>query len=756
MIAPLARRSVHAALPLVMAFALAVPGWSATAEIDAGALRQVIRGFGGATVFRPTVPLTEAELDALYGNGPGQIGFSLLRIRVAEDATWRALELKNALGVRARGGEVMATPWSPPAEMKTNNSLIGGRLKPENYARYATYLNEFAGYMAAGGAPLLAISVQNEPDYQVTYESCDWSPAEMLDFCRNHARAVTATRLIAPESFQYRRAISDPLLNDSAALANVDIIGTHIYGAAITPYPLADAKRKERWMTEHLVLDYDWSASLATAKELHDCLATAEFSAYIWWYAVRYYGPLGEDGIVTKRGHVMSQFAKFIRPGFHRVTATASPAARVYVSAYVRDQLVIVAINQNPTPVTQRFQITQGTVERVKPWLTTETRNVEPQPELMVTAGAFDALLPAQSVTTFVGPLALAAPVVVAAPRSLTVTTGTTATLAVQAAGPFLTYQWAREGVPLSGENEPLLTLRGVEVSQAGNYTVTVANSGGSVTTPPAALAVIPGAGARPVNLSTRSFVGAGDRAQIAGFVIAGTGRKQVLIRAAGPALAALGLSAALADPTIELRGSDGAVLAANDNWAASLAPTFAALHAFPWAPGSKDAALLVELAPGGYTAVVRGQGDTTGVALVEVYDADGGTAAVLTNLSTRSAVTAGEPQIGGFGIAGETARTVVIRASGPALHTAAGLLGTLEDPVMELRRQSDHALLATADDWTQAEGAHFQTVGAFAWKPGSRDTALVVTLDPGLYTAVVRGREAGEGVALVEIYAAP
>ncbi len=751
---------------VTIAAALAAVGHvrAAPAQIDAAATQQLIRGFGGATVFQPPglpASLTPAELDLIFGNGPRQLGFTLLRIRVAADDAWRAVELAHARGALARGAQVIATPWSPPAEMKSNNSLIKGSLLPSAYAAYAKYLNDFALYMAAGGAPLYAISVQNEPDISVDYESCDWTPAQMLAFCRNNAGAITATKIIAPESYQFRRQMSDPLLNDDTAAANLDIIGGHIYGGGLAPYPLAVAKGKEVWMTEHLDNQTDWASVFATPKEIHDCLATANFNAYIWWYARRYYGPLGEDGVITKRGWFMAQFSKFIRPGAYRVTATNNPAPGVYVSAYKRDQLVIVAINQNTAAVSQDFSLANlgAPLGAVNAWVTSATADLAAQPAIAVTGGAFTATLPAQSVTTFVGDLVWPAPAIVTPPRSASIPAGSTAVLDVTATGEFVTYQWRKDGAPLPGATERLLTVRNFSAADAGNYTVTVANSGGTITSAPATLGLSATNASRLANLSTRALVGTGDNAVIAGFVIAGNAPRSVLVRAAGPALrTGFGLAGALDDPLLEVRDSGGAVVAASDNWDASLEPAFAAAGAFAWPRGSRDAAVLVPLPPGTYTALVRGRDGGTGLALVEVYDADtarGGPG--LVNLSTRSFTgTDDNLQIGGFVLNGGGSRTVVIRASGPALRKLFGVSGQVADPVIELRSAGRGEVLATSDDWSAVLAPHFASVGAFAWPAESRDAAIVATLEPGTYSVLVRGKAGGTGLALVEIYTEP
>lgn len=740
------------------------PLLGATARVDVAEVHQTIRGFGGATVFQPPdlpASLTDAELDALFGTAAGQIGFTILRIRVAADDAWRAIELSHAQRAKARGAIVIATPWSPPAEMKTNNSLVSGSLKPESYAAYARYLNDFAADMAAHGAGLYAISVQNEPDFEVTYESCDWTPDQMLAFCRDHAGAITATRVIAPESFQFRRVMSDPVLNDERALANVAIIGGHIYGGGLADYPLARARGREVWMTEHLDLETTWAASLATGKEIHDCLATANFNAYIWWYLRRYYGPLGEDGAVTKRGYVMAQFARFVRPGAVRVGATANPAAGVYVSAYSRDKVTIVALNLGSSAVDQVFAVAGRTVQSVTPWLTTADVDLARQTPLPLSGNAFTATLPASSITTFVCDIVLPEPAIARQPQGHVVALGHTVVLDVEATGEYVTYQWTHDGTPLETQTGPTLVLSDVDAADAGSYRVTVSNSGGSVTSDAADVTVSSsGQPGRLINLSTRSPVGLGDAVQIGGFVIEGTRPKAVLIRAAGPALlGGSGLAGVLADPILELHDQQSnAIVATNDDWDAELAPVFEQCGAFAWVAGSRDAALLSTLAPGAYTAVVRGQGDSVGLGLVEIYDAERAMQdPVLVNLSARSQVGVNDDvQIAGFVIEGETSQAVLIRASGPAVAKASGLSDTLVDPAIELRDQVSGQLLATADDWDPALEPVFDSVGAFRWTEGSADAALLVSLPPGHYTAIVRGKSGTTGLALVEVYGVP
>lgn len=362
--------------------------------------QQVIRGFGAANIVQWRPDMTANNIEKAFGTSNGQIGFSLLRLRIPPETNSFSLNVPTARAAYQRGVKLIASPWSPPASMKTNNNIVGGRLRESSYAAYAAHLKSFAELMANSGAPLSALSVQNEPDVSVTYESCDWNAAEMLKFAKENAHAIGA-EVIAPESFNFNRTMSDPILNDSTAAAHVKIIGGHIYGGGLAKYPLAESKGKEVWMTEHLVLDTTWTAVWGTGKEIHDCM-TAGMNAYIWWYIVRFYGPIHENGNVTKRGYVMSQFARFVRPGAFRVFAT-SPQRQIYITAYREGtKVVIVALNQSAQDVEQTFRLRHGDAARFTPYVTSRVKNCVQESEVEVSRKLFTATLEASSITTFV------------------------------------------------------------------------------------------------------------------------------------------------------------------------------------------------------------------------------------------------------------------------------------------------------------------------------------------------------------------
>jgi hypothetical protein len=261
-------------------------------------------------------------------------------------------------------------------------------------------------------------------------------------------------------------------------------------------------------------------------------------------------------------------------------------------------------------------------------------------------------------------------------------------------------------------------------------------------------------------NLSTRAQVGTGGNILILGFAVEGTQSEPLLIRASGPALTSFGVAGVLPDPQLQLYNGS-ALLLTNNGWAGdpSIAGEAAAVGAFPWTvPTSHDSAAATSLGGGAYTAQVSGESNDTGVALAEVYDATPpGTyvpsSSRLVNLSARVMVgTGSNVLIAGFVIGGSTSKTVLIRASGPAL-VPFGVAGTLPDPQLTL---IGTGVQISNNGWggdTQIASTAAAT-GAFSWaSPASNDSAILVTLAPGAYTAEVAGASNDSGVALVEVY---
>ena len=251
-------------------------------------------------------------------------------------------------------------------------------------------------------------------------------------------------------------------------------------------------------------------------------------------------------------------------------------------------------------------------------------------------------------------------------------------------------------------------------------------------------------------NLSTRAFVQTGDNVMIGGFIISGTGQKKVIVRAIGPSLTNYGITDPLQNPTLELHDHTGALIASNNDW--MTASNKQDIIQSGLAPANNlESAILRSLAPGAYTAIVRGVNSGTGIALVEVYDLDPSATSTLGNLSTRSFVQTGDNvMIGGFIITGSGQKKVIVRAIGPSL-TNYGITDPLQNPTLELR---DHtgALIASNNDWMTASNKQ-EIIQSGLAPANNLESAILRSLAPGAYTAIVRGVNSVTGIALVEVY---
>ena len=250
-------------------------------------------------------------------------------------------------------------------------------------------------------------------------------------------------------------------------------------------------------------------------------------------------------------------------------------------------------------------------------------------------------------------------------------------------------------------------------------------------------------------NISTRAFVETGDNVVIGGFIITGSGQKRVIVRAIGPSLVNHGITNPLQNPTLELHDHTGAVIASNDNWMNS--PNKQEIIDSGLAPSNNlESAILTSLNPGAYTAIVRGVNNGTGITLVEGYDLNPTAGSKLGNLSTRALVQTGNNvMIGGFIITGPGQKKVLVRAIGPSLAQHS-ITNPLQDPTLELHN-GNGALIAFNDNWKDTQQAQIQATGLAP--TNDNESAILRTLPPGNYTAIVRGKNNTIGVALVEVY---
>lgn len=260
-----------------------------------------------------------------------------------------------------------------------------------------------------------------------------------------------------------------------------------------------------------------------------------------------------------------------------------------------------------------------------------------------------------------------------------------------------------------------------------------------------------PAAPPRLRNISTRAYASTGEDVLIGGFVIQGQSPKTVVVRARGPSLAGSGVRGLLENPILWILTASRQGLASNDDWGGS--PQAQTLQSIGLAPSDpRESAILITLSPGAYTTIVLGAGETSGIGIVEVFEIDAAENPLI-NISTRGRVLDGDAvMIAGFIVEGNDPQTVVVRAMGPSL-AAYGIADPLPDPTLELVRMSDGAVVASNNDWQGGVSAAGISARGLA-PPDARESAVLVTLAPGAYTAIVRGMAGATGVGLVEVYA--
>ncbi len=366
--------------------------------VDTATKYQMIDGFGGALPMWSSSTWSSSETQKLVGMGNDQLGMSIVRtiIRPSQNDWSRHVSALQAAKQYGSELQILASPWTPPANWKSNNDLNnGGKLLTSRYGDYANHLNSYVKFMADRNVKIDVTSLQNEPNWHPNYESCDWSGNEYREFLKGYGSQITGTKLMVGETIGFQREYTDPTLNDSTAASKVDYIGGHLYGpwnvnthspaANLSRYNLAEQKGKHVWMTEwnyHAADNIngsepksgnsspwaDQSNQKVWNETLDDVMASIHYSmesywnAYIWWWAKRYYSFIGEsrgeaylttpNGQILKRGWAFSQFSKYVRPGYTRVKVSKSGAANsnnLLITAYQGDdnKIAIVIINKD-------------------------------------------------------------------------------------------------------------------------------------------------------------------------------------------------------------------------------------------------------------------------------------------------------------------------------------------------------------------------------------------------------------------------
>ena len=417
-------------------FVFGVAGlWSmagaSTVNVDVTEEHQVIRGFGGMVhnQWQGGGGLSEADAKLAFGTGDGQIGLNTLRIPVYANSSDFNKEVQAAKYAKKYAGDdfiLYATPWTSPYAGANQH------MASSNYQKYVDHLNSFNDYMKNQGVPLYAISISNEPDW--CHEWACWSADEIYNFTKGYADKMrhNGAKVISTESFAYQKSLYDKVLKDPDALKNWDILGAHFYASEASTgdnffqYSLADQKNVERWMTEHYTESQGsgnyWRTVMRTgdqanqskvdtvramdvAYEMFRGLAIGNFNQYTWWYIRRCYGLImekdfgnklqvsqNEIGKVSKRGYVMSQYARFIRPGAIRVGATAKPEANLFASAYKSsegDSVIVVLVNRDYGKTkTVTINVQGADVQSFHVYTTSEVKNAEYDGEVEATNGS--------------------------------------------------------------------------------------------------------------------------------------------------------------------------------------------------------------------------------------------------------------------------------------------------------------------------------------------------------------------------------
>ena len=392
------KKTLVMAMSLMLLFVATASGQSSTKKagisIDSRIKYQHVTGFGG---FSPSPQwsywLGDAEMNKLFGKGDTQLGLNILRLYIANSKNGWSAGVANAKIAKRHGAFIFASPWSPPASWKSNNSdSNGGELLESHYADWANYLNDYYKYMKNQGVTIDAVSIQNEPDWNASYQSCIWTGEKMAKFLRQYGSLIEC-KIVAPEAIHFSKNMHEPILNDPEACAQLDIMGGHFYGWDGSSYPLAAKKGKEVWMTEFLINErqqnnnqnINWKDDgFLFARSVNDAML-ANMSAWVHYSLKRYYGCLGDgtygttNNGITKRGYILSHYAKYVS-GTTRIRHSLDDATgKLTSSAYLSvtgDSVVVMVLNPSSNTYSTTLSLpfnTKGGMQIV----TTETQNVQ-------------------------------------------------------------------------------------------------------------------------------------------------------------------------------------------------------------------------------------------------------------------------------------------------------------------------------------------------------------------------------------------
>lgn len=438
----------------LLILAISAPAFGQSATVTWTTTHQTIDGFGG-NCENVCWTLTSAQGTTLFSTSAGNIGLSIYRDAVPSDGSCStscnfrsgpAITQAIANGVTT----FFASPWSAPASMKSNgdttcnNGSGDSSVLSGSYGAYAAYLQKYATqFQSTYGQKLYAISVQNEPDYcPTTYGGAVWTASQMDIFVKNNLGptfAGTGTKVMMPEASQFPRLgkYADTCMTDSPCSQYVGIVGVHGYQTDSNYSAYKNLGAAHLWQTEVYIpqdstpFDPSMANGLLTAQDIHQWLAVANGSAWLYWRIMDTQNDnssliLASTGQVAKRAYIIGNWSKYVRPGWVRIDATASPTGGVYVTAFKDPSdsgFAIVTINQNSssTPLTLSLDGFPS-VTTVTPTLTSASANLVDLSSVDASTGTFSYSLPATSVVTFHGTVSTSSSKNVAPPTRLALT----------------------------------------------------------------------------------------------------------------------------------------------------------------------------------------------------------------------------------------------------------------------------------------------------------------------------------------------
>jgi len=378
---------------------------SQTFTVSWSTTQQIIDGFGASSAW--TAPDLSNSLADLFFSQTNGIGLSFVRSRIAPDGSTEINTMKQAV---ARGARAWSTPWTPPANWKSNNNINnGGYLLPQYYQNYANYLVDYVRNVSNQGVNLYAISVQNEPDMTVSYESCTYTSQQFHDFIQvlgpTFQKNSIPAKILFPEQSTWAFNLDAATVADTNTLNYVGILATHLYGG--TPAPI-NQYGKPLWETE--VSDFNTfdptiTSGLSYAQQIWQVL-NAGASAYHYWWLISgnsdNEGLLGQNNQTTKRLYTLGQYSKFVRPGYVKLSVNPTSNNNIYVTAFKNgNSFAVVVVNRNGNNANVSVNLSGSSISgTVQVWVTSSNYNLQQQTSVQANGGMITFSSLANSVTT--------------------------------------------------------------------------------------------------------------------------------------------------------------------------------------------------------------------------------------------------------------------------------------------------------------------------------------------------------------------